>query len=378
MRNSVLCRRMIVLTLSSILIAFIFQSVGYSQFINPDRLESNVVVIEPELSVNQIYDKAIRSVVWIVTPDGGQGSGVLIDKELRLAVTNAHVVDDHKSIIVFFPVSDKDGKLIDEREFYADDNNIGILERLGYVTVGRIIAKDSATDLAIVELTGLPETALEIEHDFSYSGHYYMNKNVPVHVLGNPGDLKLWRWTGGFFEAIVLQENGKEMLSISADTYKGNSGGPVLNERGMLIGIVSRSNLRTNTVAIPCDYVDDLLKTIGHRHIFSIQNDTSFTIKYQTQWDESDPWTETAVKPDTAMNHSYMGSLSEIAEGYPKIRFDYIANDGVSTYRYYKLETYQRRAGSEFVPSRERDAREYHFEYNYVTETLDLRDSESK
>ena len=78
------------------------------------------------------------------------------------------------------------------------------------------------------------------------------------------------------------------------------------------------------------------------------------------------------------MNHWYTGSSIEIPEGYPQIRFDYIANDGVSTYRYYKLETYQRRAGSDFKPSRRQDAREYHFEYNYVTEILDLRDSEKK
>ena len=315
--------------------------------------------------------------VWIVAPGGSQASGVLIDKELRLAVTNEHVTDDHESVVVFFPVRDKNGQLIEERDFYANDSNIGVLERLGYATMGRVVAKDSETDLAIIELEGLPETAREIDHDFSFSVHHYMDRNARVHVLGNPGDLKLWRWTGGFFQG-VSTEGAKDILSINADTYQGNSGGPVLNERGMLIGIVSRSNLRTNTLAIPTKYLNDLLGTFATKQIFSIQNSTSFTVHYQTKWTESSPWKDTAVKRGEAMNHWYTGSSIEIPEGYPQIRFDYIANDGVSTYRYYKLETYQRRAGSDFKPSRRQDAREYHFEYNYVTEILDLRDSEKK
>ena len=382
MKNSVLYKKVIVLTLPTVLLMLSIHCLGYSQSsLEPIiKTEGPGIPIEievaPNLSVNQIYEKAIRSVIWIVTLDGSQASGVLIDKELRLAVTNEHVTSDHESVVVFFPVRDKDGKFIEERDFYANESNIGVLTRLGYATIGRVVAKDAEKDLAIVELEGLPETALEIDHDFSYSAHHYMNRNDRVHVLGNPGDLKLWRWTGGFFETVSKTSGKPEVLSINADTYQGNSGGPVLNERGMLIGIVSRSNLRTSTAAIPVKYVDDLLRSFAPRQIFSIQNNTSSTIHYQTKWIESDVWEDTAVKPGTAMNHSFTGSSINIPEGYPQIRFGYVANDGVSTYRYYKLETYQRRAGSDFKPSRQQDAREYHFEYNYVTEILDLRDSE--
>ena len=225
----------------------------------------------------------------------------------------------------------------------------------------------------------MPETALEIDHDFSYPAHYDINRNDRVHILGNPGGLKLWRWTGGFFQGIS-QEGDKEILFMNADTYQGNSGGPVLNASGMLIGIISRSNLRTRTVAVPVKYVDDLLKRLAPKQIFSIENKTTFTVSYQVKWTESDDWEEieaTSIKPGHVANHWYTESLKTIPDGYPKIRFDYVANDGVPTYRYYKLETYQRRAGSDFKPSREQDAREYHFGYNYKTEILDLYDSES-
>lgn len=383
MKSSILYRKVIMLTLAVVLLTFSIQDISYGQIPVEDIYESEVLDIPVEveivrnLSVNQIYDKAIRSVVWIVAPNSSQASGVLLDKELRLVVTNEHVADTHEWVVVFFPARDKDGKLIEERDFYANENNIGVLERLGYATMGRVVDKELEADLAIIELEGIPETAREIDHDFSYPAHYHVNRNDRVHVLGNPGDLKLWRWTGGFFQGI-FQEDGKEILLMDADTYQGNSGGPVLNERGMLIGIISRSNLRTSTVAVPVKYVDDLLKRLAPKQIFSIQNNTTFTIPYQVKWTESDNWEETSIKPGHAMNHWYTESLRTISEGYPKIRFDYVANDGVSTYRYYKLETYQRRAGSNFKPSREQDAREYQFDYNYVTEILDLHDSERK
>ena len=380
MKNSIVSRKVIASILATVLLAFGIQGIGYCQVevdtTDIDITGLDIVTVDPELSVNQIYHKAIRSVVWILTPDGGEASGVLIDAELRLVVTNEHVTKDNESVLVFFPVRDKDGKLIEERTFYASESNLGVLARLGYATTGRVVAKDPETDLAIVELEGLPETAREVDYEFSYSAHRYMDKNDSVHVLGNPGRLKLWRWTAGFFQE-VAQDGGKEVLYINADTYKGNSGGPVLNSRGMLIGIVSKSNLLMYTVAIPTQYINELLKTLGPRRIFSIQNNTRLTVHYQIKWKESELWKPTSIKPDSVMNH-WFGSLEDIPQGYPKIRFDYIANDQEVTYRNYRLQTYTRRLGSNVTPSRRKDAREYHFEYNFVTEILDLHDSEKK
>ena len=242
--------------------------------------------VVPNLSVNQIYDKAIRSVVWIVNPDGSQGSGVLIDKELKLVVTNEHVVGTAETLVVLFPAMDMDGNLINERNFYINalrnESAAEVLYRLGYGTNGRVVAKNPETDLAILELDGIAETALEIDHDFRHVGDQ-VNREDNVHILGNPGDLKLlWRWTLGMFQD-VFTEDGKEMLHINADTYPGNSGGPVLNERGKLIGIISRSNLGTSTVAVPLKYVNELLKELKPIHAVYIFNDTIYTIPFKNQ-----------------------------------------------------------------------------------------------
>ena len=161
------------------------------------------------------------------------------------------------------------------------------------------------------------------------------------------------------------------MFWIDAGTYPGNSSGPILNERGKLIGIVSRSNLRTRTVAVPLEYVDNLLKTLVPRRIVSISNDLSFTIHFQFRVTESDNWEKTTVDPEETAVISFSGPHKTV-----EIRFDHVVNDDAVSYHYQELQTYQRRTRSGFNPSRKYDAREYHFDYNRVTERLELQDSE--
>ena len=195
----------------------------------------------PKSSANQVYDRAIRSVMWTVNPGIGEGSGVLIDKSFKLAVTNAHVTGTQNTIDVYFPAPDENGELIKDRNFYL--TNGSVLKRLGYYTKGHVVAKDEKTDLAIIRLEGFPETAREIDWNFTTPT---TNTNDLVYILGNPGGQNLWRWTLGEF----LNDHG-DFLHIQSDVFGGNSGGPVLNKQGVLLGIIARSDRHMNALAIP-------------------------------------------------------------------------------------------------------------------------------
>ena len=203
----------------------------------------------PKLTANQVYDHAIRAVMWIVNPGIGEGSGVLIDKKSKLAVTNAHVTGKQNTIDVYFPAPDENGKLIKDRNFYLTNGNV--LKRLGYYTKGHVVARDEKTDLAIIRLDGLPETAREIDWN---STTPTTNAGDLVYILGNPGGQDLWRWTLGEF----LKDH-RDFLHIQSDVFGGNSGGPVLNKQGVLIGIVARSDRHMNALAIPVRYINRLL-----------------------------------------------------------------------------------------------------------------------
>ena len=202
--------------------------------------------------------------MWIVNPDSMDsstrtiptGSGVLLHKQFKLAVTNAHVTKTSQEVDVYFPAPNAKGKLMIERNFYV--KNRSVLEQLGYYTKGHVVAKSVETDLAIIQLEGLPETARQIDQEFNTPS---INVGESVHILGNPGGRDLWRWTLGKF-----QKDDEKVLHIQANIYGGNSGGPVLNEKGILLGIIARSDRHMNAEAIPARYIYQLLSESNVRH----------------------------------------------------------------------------------------------------------------
>ena len=190
----------------------------------------------PILNAEQIYDKAIRSTVLIIREAHYMGSGVLIDRKLKLAITNKHVVGNQKSVRVFFPARNKDGQLINKlrpnnhlTEFYLNEGYGEVLTELGYATEGNVIHKspDPEIDLAIIEIKGMPETAEAI--DFA-SIDFNLAASPHVHIIGHPESRTLWHYDSGKFKEYYDRD-----LHIEGSIWFGNSGGPVLNEWGKLV-----------------------------------------------------------------------------------------------------------------------------------------------
>ena len=223
------------------------------QFIKPKLYER---LFSSKTDAGQIYNNTIRAVMWIVNTDISEGSGVLLDKEFKLAVTNAHVTDTSRVVHVFFPAPNANGELMKERDFYL--NHHGVLEQLGYYTKGHVVAKDVGTDLAIIHLEGLPETARQI--DWAGTPPTINTGNI-VYILGNPGGRDLWRWKLGQFQ----NDDGK-LLHIQSDVFGGSSGGPVLNKQGILLGIITQSDRHMNASAIPTRYIYQLLSESNVKH----------------------------------------------------------------------------------------------------------------
>ena len=312
------------------------------------------------LAANQIYAEAMHSVVWINnTTDASQGSGVLIDKDKRFVVTNEHVTESAKWVEVYFPVPDLDGTLIQNREYY--EMNYGFLERLGYATSGRVIAKDSIRDLAIVELTGLPATAREIPHNFNPLLPLTPLLGGTVHILGNPGVLDLWRWTPGLYQGLDAGE-----LFINANVLGGHSGGPVLNAQGVLIGIITSSDDTVNAWAVRAEHIQTLLNTVQPVHTFKITNGSAFRMTYSVKWSNDDSWVQSTLNAGGAFYHWWQGATVPL--GYPKIAVgDYewlVSAEGGhfgANYRNHVTDT---------------DARRYRFEYDAIAGVWDLYDDD--
>jgi serine protease Do len=160
-------------------------------------------------------------------PVHGQGSGFIVAAD-GVILTNAHVVDGAKEVTV---------RLTDHREFDA-----------------KVLGADPKTDVAVLKIDA---------------------KNLPTAPLGSARGLKVGEWVlaigspFGFDNSVsagVVSAKGRSLpgdgyvpfIQTDAAVNPGNSGGPLFNARGEVVGITSQIFSRTGgyqglSFAIPID-----------------------------------------------------------------------------------------------------------------------------
>ncbi len=198
------------------------------------------VVVQSVTSVanadSENYTRTVGSTVWIITSDADSetstGTGVLVDAEKRIVLTNAHVVGDSRSAVVFF-ADIKDGDVQVKRQHYLD-NVVKLAQP------GKVVSVDRRRDLALIQLPAIPTgvTAIEMADASAKPGS-------SVHVIGNPGGSDvLWVYTSGTVRSVYDKkfksdhgDHDFRVVEIQSPIKPGDSGGPVVNAEGKLIGI---------------------------------------------------------------------------------------------------------------------------------------------
>ena len=168
------------------------------------------------------------------------GSGFIISADGYI-LTNAHVIDGAEEVTV---------RLTDKREFKA-----------------KVIGADRRTDVALIKIDA---------------------SGLPAVRFGDPGKLRVGEWvvaigspfgfdntvTAGIVSAkgrSLPQENFVPFIQTDVAVNPGNSGGPLFNMRGEVVGINSQIYSRTGgfmglSFAIPIDVANDIgqqLRTTG-------------------------------------------------------------------------------------------------------------------
>lgn len=169
-----------------------------------------------------VYKKALPSVVNITStevaydffygpvPQQGQGSGFVLTKE-GLILTNNHVIGNAQRLEVM---------LSDKHKYKA-----------------RVLAVDKNHDLALIKIDAPSLTPVTL----SDSRNLIVGQRV--YAIGNPFGLS-GTMTRGIISAIrsVRSPNGapiEDAIQTDAAVNPGNSGGPLLNSRGEVIGITT-------------------------------------------------------------------------------------------------------------------------------------------
>ena len=267
------------------------------------------------LSAAEIRERILPSVVLILAGDSS-GSGVLFEAydEFSYAhefiLTNEHITRGKDAVEVYFAAYDITGKVIQEPAFY--ENRV-ILEQLGYISKGRVVSENREADLAIIRLESAPpKTARAITATFDEP-----EVGEAIHYLGHPGNRELlWQSGTGHYRASF----GGSLSLDAGGTWHGNSGGPVVNKKGELIGLIKTTDKETKTSAVSMKAISDLMNNLEIQQIFWITNDTESQVKYEIKWLVSDSW-ETYTLESEAKPVAHVRPEHQIPFGYPKIRF---------------------------------------------------------
>ncbi|UPT75855.1 MAG: serine protease [Elusimicrobiota bacterium] len=178
-----------------------------------------------------IYQKASKAVVLIVCSAGdgaGElGTGSVVDAGRRRILTNAHVVVRDSSrrpwerVNVYF----KPARL-------TGDPKRDLVEPIE----GKVVAWDSALDLALVELPRLPAGAAAL----SLGRPDAVEIGDRVAAIGHPEQGGLWTLTTGVISTLLADlggVKGKDAFQTDTSINRGNSGGPLLDASGRIVGV---------------------------------------------------------------------------------------------------------------------------------------------
>lgn len=193
---------------------------------NPDvRMELSAPP-EESLTASEIYGKVLPSTVTVLSSANGgktvMGTGIILTSD-GYFVTNAHIITGCKScMIVLYDGSTYDAELV------------------GY---------DVSQDIAVLKAMHAADL---IPADFCDSDYTAVGDRV--YAIGNPLSLRLRAtFTEGMISGISreVEVDGKimTMLQTDAAVNNGNSGGPLLNDRGQVVGIVTMKMSNQNTTA---------------------------------------------------------------------------------------------------------------------------------
>ena len=171
--------------------------------------ELNLIKATASEDFSGIIDDSIKSVVTIKTSAGFQGTGFIISNE-GYVVTNAHVL------------ADTQGNLADVIQIIDSDQNSEDAEFIGY---------NGTIDIALLKVSGNYD-ALEIGDSND------VNVGEKVIAIGNPLGLQ-FSVSEGIISAVHREGGNGLDVYIQTDTAlnPGNSGGPLINKQGVVIGI---------------------------------------------------------------------------------------------------------------------------------------------
>jgi len=244
-----------------VVVIFAILFVSPTESIKPEIVVSNghspstVGEITPlyskSFSLIEIFEKDESGVVKVnvqrsetANVANGVGSGFVFDKKGHI-ITNAHVINDAKKIIITF---------LDGRSYNAE-----------------IIGIDEFTDIAVIKVNA----DLTLLHPLALGDSSNLKVGETIAAIGNPFGLSGSMTSGIVSQLGRLLPSGAgysipDIIQTDAAINPGNSGGPLLNMRGEVVGINTAIQSTTGEFtgvgfAIPSQTIAKIVPTLIER-----------------------------------------------------------------------------------------------------------------
>jgi serine protease Do len=191
----------------------------------------STVAFGKDLSPREIYEQASPAVVMVMGyADGGRkgsgGTGSIIQSD-GLVLTNAHVVIEEQTGKPFARLS----VFLKPTRVTGDSKS-----DLSLMVRAKVVAYSQPLDLALLKLEGVTEVLPVV--DVRESGQARIGDHVVA--IGHPEQGGLWTLTTGVISAEVDNFNGvrgKHVFQTETGLNRGNSGGPLLDGEGHMVGV---------------------------------------------------------------------------------------------------------------------------------------------
>lgn len=149
--------------------------------------------------------QAYKEAVVVVETQDSRGTGFAVSADGTI-LTNHHVIEGEDSVTVAFP---EDGLFTAEVVETYPDIDLAVLQADG---------------------EGIPHLTLADQADYGQGEHVYF--------IGNPLNFTGVANEGELIGPMQLSSWEEEVIMLEAPVYRGNSGSPVINEDGEVIGVI--------------------------------------------------------------------------------------------------------------------------------------------
>lgn len=193
-------------------------------------LACSVPGLAADFSASKVYEQTSRSVVLIIARNEGKGgsvgAGSVISKSGDI-LTVAHVVIDEETSL-----PRKNIKVYLKPEKVTGDSSRDLTK--GYDAV--VTASDRVLDLAVLRVKGFDSGigVLDLVNPAE------VRVGEEVIAIGHPENGGPWSLTSGRISGQIENQDshtGKDVYQTDTSINRGNSGGPLLDRRGYLVGV---------------------------------------------------------------------------------------------------------------------------------------------